>query len=311
MTDNHSASLTKFQDLDSIWNPLDAKSSVSTYRTLLEEAEKLQGGDRCHWIELLSLIARAEGFQKNFTEAHALLDQAEKLLNEKEAAYRVTARIRWLLEKGRLHIYEKTPSQARTFFSEAWTLAFNSGEDYFSVEIAQLMATTEPMKTQQDWIQRAIGIAENSPMPKTKKSLGNLYASLAWKLYDLRQYEKALEVFQKALRHLKANGTPREAFVAQWSIGKVLRTLGKTEEALAIQKVLVSELGLSGAKDGRLYEEVAECLQTLDRTTEAQLYFELAYKELSSDEWVTDNQPVKLKRMKDLGKVKSERHTNK
>src|SRR6185312_882732 len=133
---------------------------------------------------------------------------------------------------------------------------------------------------------------------------GGLYTTLGWKLYDLRQFESSLQAFQKALSNHKVQGTPRETFVAQWSIGKVLRAMGKTEEALSIQKTLLAELGIGGERDGRLYEELAECLQTLRRTTEAQLYFELAYRELSSDEWVTDNQPLKLKRMKDLGKVK-------
>jgi tetratricopeptide (TPR) repeat protein len=183
-------------------------------------------------------------------------------------------------------------------------LSINSAEDYFAVEIAQLLAATEPQKAQQEWISRGIEIAENSPLPKSKRWLGGLYTSLGWKLYDLRQFESSLGAFQKALRHHKAQGTSREAFVAQWSIGKVLRATGKTEEALSIQKALLAELGIGGERDGRLYEELAECLQTLKRTTEAQLYFELAFRELSADEWIRDNQPVKLKRMKDLGKVK-------
>lgn len=296
--------VAKLQDLDSLWNPLDLAGSENALKSLLPEARQLTGKDQGYLIELMTLIAKAQALQQNLTESHALLKEAELLLNNEQTQFRVSAKIRWLLEKGRLHILEKTPSQARGHFAEAWTLAINSGEDFFAVDIAQMMATIEPPKIQQEWILQAIEIAEGSPMQKAKRWLGGLYTTLGWKLYDLRQFEKALETFQTALRQLKAYGTEREVFVAKWSTGKILRSLGKIEEALVIQKALLSELGIGGPRDGRLYEEIAECLQTLKRTSEAQLYFELAYRELSSDEWITDNQPLKLKRIKDLGKVK-------
>jgi tetratricopeptide (TPR) repeat protein len=304
MNESDQTLMTKLQDLDASWNPKDPSVSEAEFRAMLPYATQLEGRGKSLLIELKALLARALGAQNKFGEARASLDEAAALLEQPEAAPGVAAKIRWLMERGRLHILEKTPSQARALFAEAWTLAVNSGEDYFAVEIAQLMAATEPQKAQTEWILRAIQIAETSPLAKTKRWLGSLYTTLGWKQFDVRQYDKALEVFQKAVSHLKAQGTEREAFVARWSIGKVLRALGKTEEALTIQKALLSELGIGGARDGRLYEEMAECLQTLKRTTEAQLYFELAYRELSEDEWVNDNQPLKLKRMKDLGKVK-------
>jgi tetratricopeptide (TPR) repeat protein len=296
--------LKKFRDLDQLWNSTDVRASEAAFQALLPDAQKLTGKNRSFLIHLLSLIGRSEAFLERYTLARASLDEAEKLLGDDQAVYQVSARMRWLIEKGRLHILEKTPSQAPKYFSEAWTLAIHSGEDYFAVEIAQLMAGTEPQKSQLEWVVRAIEIAESSPLQKTKQWLGGLYTSLGWKLYDLRQYEKSLEALQKALRNLKAMGTPREAFVAQWSIGKILRALGRVEEAISIHRALLVELGIGGTHDGRLYEELAECLHTLKHTTEAQLYFELAYRELSNDEWVRDNQPLNLKRLKDLGKVK-------
>jgi hypothetical protein len=106
------------------------------------------------------------------------------------------------------------------------------------------------------------------------------------------------------LLHLKQHGSAQEIFRAKWSTGKILRAMNKTDQALTVLEDLNRELQTSGTHDGRLYEELAECLQTLHRPDEAQPYFDLAYKELSNDQWVTDNQPVKLKRLKDLGKIK-------
>ena len=296
--------LTDLDNLDALWNPLEAVQSEAAFRARLPLAESREGNERYHLLLLLTWIGRAEAHQGKFQEARVTLEKVEEFLDEAEATYPVSLKIRWLLERGRLYVLDKTPAQARVLFSEGWTLALNSGEDSLAIEIAQMMAVNEPQKVQQEWINRAIEIAENSPAQKSKQWLGRLYTTLGWKLFDLRQYDKSLEAFQKALRNLKAQGIEREAFVAQWSIGKVLRAQGKTEEALTIQKTLLSELGIGGRRDGRLYEELAECLQTLRRTTEAQLYFELAYRELSADEWISDNQPLRLKRMKDLGKTK-------
>jgi tetratricopeptide (TPR) repeat protein len=293
-------------DFDLLWNPLNLPASEAALRARFLATSNQPDSDRSSNIEILSLIARAESAQSRLSEAKATLQQAQRLLAE-ETPLRISAKIRWLLESGRISILDKTPSQARIAFSEAFTLATNSGEDYLAVEVAQMIATVEPQKTQQEWILRAISIAEVSPQMEAKRWLGSLYTSLGWKLYDLRQYEKSLETFQKSLSHLKIHGSDREIFLAKWSAGKVLRTMNRTEEALAIQKSLLSELGIGGAKDGRLFEELAECLHTLKRESEAEIYFDLAYRELSNDEWVTDNQPVKLKRLKDLGKVKNTR----
>jgi tetratricopeptide (TPR) repeat protein len=293
-------------DFDLLWNPLNLPASEAALRARFLATSGQPNSDTSANIEVLSLIARAESAQNRLSEAKATLLQAQNLLAQ-EKPHRISAKIRWLLECGRISILEKTPSQARIAFSEAFTLASNSGEDYLAVEVAQMIATVEPQKTQQEWIMRAIGIAEISPQMEAKRWLGSLYTSLGWKLYDLRQFEKSLETFQKSLSHLKVHGSVREIFLAKWSAGKVLRTMNRTEEALAIQKGLLSELGIGGAKDGRLFEELAECLHTFKRESEAEIYFDLAYRELSNDEWVTDNQPVKLKRLKDMGKVKNTR----
>lgn len=295
---------TQFQDLDRLWNVSDPRASEEAYRRLLPQAEQLAGQDRSYLIELHSLIGRAVAAQGKYTEARSALAMADKILQEQQAAYRVSAKIRWLLETGRLCILEKIPSQARPCFVEAWTLAIHSGEDSFAVEVALMMAAIEPQKLQQEWVAKAIRLAEKSPQANAKRWLGTLYSAMGWRFYDARQYDASLEIFQKALSHLNLHGEKREIFVAKWSIGKLLRSMGKLEEALLIQQALLAELGIGGPRDGGLYEELAECLQSLKRFAEAQPYFELAYRELSQDMWVTDNRPAKLRRLKDLGKVK-------
>jgi tetratricopeptide (TPR) repeat protein len=293
----------RLEELDARFDPLDAAASEHELLALLPEAKEKDADPRI-LIQLHSLISRAEAHLGKHPQARASLAHAEALLKESQEAVPAAVRIRFLIEEGRLHVLEKTPSRARRPFAEAWTLATGSGQDYLAVEVAQLLAATEPQKSQQEWITQAIEIAARSADPRAKLWLGGLYASLGWKLFDLRQFDRALETFQESLRRARESGTPRDSFVAQWSIGKVFRAQGRTEEALGVQKALLAELGIGGVRDGRLYEEVAECLQTLRQPDEARLYFELAYRELSSDAWAADNRPVDLKRLKAFGKVK-------
>lgn len=289
------------QDLDLYWNPLDPASSETALRALLPDARLLTGRDRCSLIELLTQIARAEGAQKKMPEAALTLAEAEKILAE-PCEYNVSAKLRWLIESARLYVLNRTPSQARALLSQAWVLAVNAGEDYFTIDIAQMMAAIESPKAQHEWVLKAIQIAENSRQEKSKRWLGELYSALAWKLCDLRQFDKSFESMQKALHHFRVRGSDPEIFQVRWSIGKILRQMGRFEEALQIQQELLVELG--SRPHGRLFEELAENLHALHRTEAADKYFSLAYEQLSADQWVSDNQPVKLKRLKTLGKVR-------
>jgi len=293
------------QDLDLHWKSGDPAASETIYRSMLFEARQPpeKEGQRSQEIELLSLIGRSLAAQQKMEEALVCLEEAEKLLNEKNSGHKVSAQIRWLIERGRLYIQQNTPARSRPLFSQAWVLAVNSGEDFFTVDIARMMAVIEPQKAQEEWILKGIQIAEQSPQEKPKRWLGSLYSTYAWKLYDLRQYERAHETLQRSLSHFRKFGTEREIFVARWSVGRVLRQMNRTEDALTIHRALHAELGDTKSPDGRLYEELAECLHALKKSDEAQMYFELAFKELSKEQWVADSQPLKLKRLKTMGKV--------
>lgn len=298
--------LTVF-DLDAVWTPADPAGAEAVYRSRLAECRALPEKDLSHEIELLTMLARAEAGQKKTKEALVSLEEAEKLLAEGQGGYKVAAQIRYLVERGRLFIEESTPSRARPLFSQAWILAVNSGEDSFTVEIARLMAVIEPMKSQEEWLLKAIQIAEQSPQDKARRWLGGLYAALAWKVYDLRQFERALEAHQRSLSHFRQRGSEHEVFVARWSVGRVLRQLGRVDEALVIQRSLLAEIGKEKATAGRLYEELAECLLAVKKLEEAQGYFAMAHEELSKGDWVPDGQPLQIKRLKTLGKVETPR----
>jgi tetratricopeptide (TPR) repeat protein len=293
-----------FTDFDAL---SDYDRPEETERRLLELAQIAKAAtprDPSYCIEVLAQIARMQGLQNKLPEAKNTLKESEEFLIEAEDTCRAAAKIRYFLENGRLCILDKTPSQARPLFIEAWTLANNSGEDFLAIDAAQMLAAIEPQKLQKEWILKAMAIAEASPQSRAKQTQGALYSTLGWTQFDVRQYEGALEFFKKALSFIKAHGTPRKVITAKWAVAKTLRSLNRIEEALELQKDLLAELARINVADGLVYEELAECLQSLKKTSEAQVYFDLAYNELKKDTWLSDNKPERLKRLKSLGKVK-------
>jgi tetratricopeptide (TPR) repeat protein len=294
----------RLPDLESLWDFENVAESEKRFQTRLIELGQNPTHDCSEMIEALTQLARAQSLQGDLLASRQTLKRAEDLLSASEATYRVTAKIRYLLELGRVYVLEKTPSQARPQFAQAWTLASNSGEDFYAIDAAQMLASVEPQKLKKDWTLKALELAQSSPQPRAKQTQGTLYTPLGWIQYDVRNFEEALTYFRKASSFIQAEVQPRKAIVVKWAVAKTLRALNLVEEALDIQKDLLAELDRLHFKDGYVYEELAECLQSLKRAGEAQIYFDMAYRELSQNEWLTDNSPARLKRLKELGKVK-------
>jgi tetratricopeptide (TPR) repeat protein len=284
-------------DFDSLWDYDRPAETEMKFRELLPAAQ----GDQSYHVQLLTQIARAEGLQRKFDEAHETLNQAESLLTDDLTR----ARIRYLLERGRVCNSAGYPDKAKPFFQQAYDLAVASGEDPYAVDAAHMIAIVEPPEHQLEWNLRAIELAEKSSDPRARKWLGSLLNNLGWTYHDGGQYETALDTFQKALKWREEQGDAETTRIARWCVARALRSLKRIEEAHTTQAALVKEYDEAGEKSGYVYEELAECLHALGRTDEAQPYFALAYTELLKDTWLEKNEAPRLQRLKALGKVEA------
>lgn len=284
-------------DFDTLWDYNRPGETEMKFRELLPAARAT--GDPSYHAQLLTQIARAEGLQRKFDEAHQTLDEAEKLLTEDLKR----ARIRYLLERGRTHNSSGQPEKARPLFQQAYELALAEGEDFYTVDAAHMLAIVEPPEQQLAWNLRAIELAEKSEDPRARRWLASLLNNLGWTYHDSGQYETALDTFQKALKWRIEQGDTETTRIARWCVGRALRSLKRIQEAHAIQAALLSEYEEAGEKSGYVYEELAECLHAQGQTAEAEPYFKLAYEELSKDAWLVNNEAERLERLKALGRV--------
>lgn len=290
-------------DFDARWNYDDPAASERLFRELLPLAE--QRGVAAYRAELLTQIARAAGLQRKFAEAHVTLDEAQRLIGSVPAGADPAierARVRCLLERGRALNTAGQPEPARALFAEAWELARARGEDGFAVDAAHMLAIVASADGQIEWNERALDLAARSDQPRARQWLGSLYNNLGWSYHDLGRYQDALVMFERALRQRQDRGEAGPIRIARWCVARAKRSLGRVEEALATQQLLLDELERAGASDGYVHEELGECLLALGRIDEARPHFARAYAELSADQWLAESEPERIERLRRLGR---------
>ena len=281
-------------DFDHLWNYNDPAGTEEKFRALVPQAEA--GDDRSYHAQLLTQIARTYSLQRQFDKAHQTLDHVETMLTDDLE----TARIRYLLERGRTFNSSKHPHQARPLFLEAWERAKTAHEDFYAVDAAHMLGIVETGAAALDWNLQAIAYAEQSDSSRARGWLGSLYNNTGWTYHDLGEYEKALDLFERAVILRQEQGNPDKLRIARWCVGRCLRSLGRNDEALEIQLALLKESEQTGEPDAYTHEELGELYLLAGETEKARPHFAAAYADLSQDPWLTENEPARIARLKEL-----------
>ncbi|MCC7358963.1 MAG: tetratricopeptide repeat protein [Anaerolineales bacterium] len=280
-------------DIDKLWNYDEPAASEQRFRDQLPAVEP---GGVTH-IALLTQVARAQGLQRQFEAAHATLDEAQQRLTDGMTV----ARLRYLLERGRVYNSARQAEQAAPLFRAAWELATTSAQDFYAVDAAHMLGICEPPAQQIEWNERALALAEISGDPRARGWAGSLYNNLGWTYHDQGDFARALDLFERGAAFRQEQGQTPQWRMARWCVARCLRSLGRTAEALEQQQRLHEEHGRAGTRDGFVAEELGECLLALGRGDEARPYFRQAYIELAQDPWLQEGEPARLERLKALG----------
>ncbi|NWF70858.1 MAG: tetratricopeptide repeat protein [Chloroflexi bacterium] len=280
-------------DFDTLWDYTKPAETEQRFRQLLETAA--QSPDPAYHLQLLTQIARAQGLQGCYDDAHLTLDSIEDKLHQARLV-----EIRYLLERGRVFNSSGQPEKAQPLFQQAWELASAEHEDFYAIDAAHMLAIIAPPEEQRVWNLKALALAEASRDVRAQKWRAALYNNLGWSYHEHGFYDKALTMFEKALEWRLAHGQEREIRIARWCVARALRSLQRCEEALTIQHELLAEHQRAGTHDGYIYEEIGECLLLLKRAAEAPPYFARAYDYLSQDGWLAAHETPRLARLKTL-----------
>jgi tetratricopeptide (TPR) repeat protein len=250
--------------------------------------EALTGASTVDAAILRTQLARALGLQRRVDEAAAELD-AVAATGDLPAE----ARVYLDLERGRLLNSSGRRPESGPHFVAALEEAERAGIDHLAADAAHMLAIVEPGEGGIPWAERALAIAEASADPRARAWIGSVTHNLGWTLHDLGRFAEALRHWQRALEFRVEQGDPELIRVGRWTVARGLRSLGRYEEALAIQQEIDD--------DGYVAEELGELLLALGRPTEARTHFARAYELLSTDDWLAEAEPERLKRLADLG----------
>lgn len=284
-------------DFDTLWDFDDPAATEKAFRQLLAPAFASRNDD--YLLQLLTQLARAEGLQRRFAEAHTTLDQ---VLSDLRPELPV-ARVRYLLERGRVYNSSDQPTRALPLFVEAWHASRAAAVDHLAIDAAHMIAIVDSGDTSQKWNEDALALAESSRDPRARKWGPSLLNNLGWSAFEAGQHARALDLFQRALAGREAEGKAQPIRVARWCVARTLRALKRVSEALQIQQALAAELETARVRDGYVDEEIGENLLLLDRADEARPHFARAWAELSRDPWLVDHEGARLRRIRTLGAV--------
>jgi tetratricopeptide (TPR) repeat protein len=284
-------------DFMTLWEYQDPAASAARFHALLAETQA--SAEPQYQLELLTQLARTHSLQRQFAEAHQLLDEIETRLTDATPR----ARLRALLERGRCFNSAGDKTRARALFEQAWPLGLQLGEDYLAIDAAQMVAITAPLEEQSRWQQLAMALAERSQDEQARGWLPSLYHHQGWTLFELGRLEEARAGQQKCLSWHELHGSPAKAFIARWSLARLSRAQGRHQQAMNELRQLQADMAeIKEPEDGYLFEELGENGLMLDDPS-APEYFARAWFLLSRDGWLQANEGERLARLKHLAKL--------
>jgi tetratricopeptide (TPR) repeat protein len=241
-----------------LWDFDDLDASEGRLREQLDAEESDDGRS-----EVLTQLARVEGLRGDFGRADALADDAA------QRAESDVARARLDLERARIRRSSGDPDAARPLFESAYAAAIEAEQFFMAADAAHMAALVAPGRDGfVEWTNRGIALADTHA--SASYWLGPLLNNLGWEYYGAGDYALALDAFERALAAREREPEKEAAIgIARYAVGKALRALGRTDEAIPLLETAVGWAERSGQPDGWFHEELAEEYAAVGRVDDA------------------------------------------
>ncbi len=276
------------------------------------QAKKLS--DNSTYLQIQSQIALMQACQKKFDQAHETLDQADREL----LALDCIAQVRLLLERGRVFQQEGNIDQAKKYFEKSYQISKLHDLDYHTINAAHMIAIVViSLQEKIIWNELALSLTLQTKDKKAAQWLAPLYNNLGQNYFDMQEYEKSLENYEKALQLFQNDSRYSDSnlIFARWTIGRCIRALGRFGKAIDLQHALLEEMKkIEQSKEygmpsemfflirGWIYEELAVIYDMEHDEYNAKEYVELALTDLEDNEMFVITSPERLERLRDIKK---------
>lgn len=244
-------------DPDALWDFANPAASEQRFR------EALAGATGDGALVLQTQIARTYGLRREFDRARTVLAQVEPRLQgagpEPKARYELELGRTWA--SATHPAGSRTPeamARARGHFESALALSREARLDGLAIDALHMMAFLDTAPADQEkWAREALAVVESSTQPAAKRWEASLRNNLGYALHQQGRLEDALGQFRQAVA-IRERGTNATATrTAHWMVAWTLRTMGRTDEALAIQLRLEKEGDAAGQPDPHVFDELA------------------------------------------------------
>jgi tetratricopeptide (TPR) repeat protein len=237
--------------IDRLWDFSDPRASEERFREAADDDEH-----PAHVRAVMATqLARALGMQARASEAFEVLDaleaEVEAPTEPKRDAAEVRARVS--IERGRILAADaERRAEAIPVLTRAVREAALAGSPFLVLDALHMLALNDAGH-EEEWATEGFDVLAGSRDPRVLRWGVALHNNLGWTKHDAGQAEAALAEFEQAVEAADRYGTAEQQHVARWSVARCLRTLGRTDEALELQR----ELARARPDDPFVQEELA------------------------------------------------------
>jgi tetratricopeptide (TPR) repeat protein len=244
---------------------------------------------------VLTQLARVRGLHGDFDAGERLIEEAEATAGDSQIALAYVE-----LERGRLRRSSGSVKASLPLFESAFGRSLEALHYFIAVDAAHMAALASPDREGiVAWTERGVELAESQVT--ARYWLGPLLNNLGWEYYEAGDFELALDAFQRALTAREANPESRAPIeIARYAVGKTLRALGRSAEALPLLQQATTWAIESGAPDGWFHEELAEEYAAVGRDDEAHEHARLALPLLLEADPAFADDPERSVRLRQL-----------
>lgn len=239
---------------------------------------------------LQTQVARTYGLRRQFDRARAILRELDPNL----ASLGPEANARYHLEWGRslasaahrpADLTAEARSAARDAFVKAFDIAKANRLDDLAIDSLHMIPfaeTHEQVKLARN--EEALRLALASDQAGGRRWEASLRNNIGHSLHGMGRFDEALAMFRAAAELAEKGGNARRIHIAHWMVAWTLRSLGRVDEALAIQLRLERGAAAAGAPDEYVFEELARLYEIKGEATRAAHYKALHAKALAQEQ---------------------------
>lgn len=215
-------------------------------------------------VEMQTQIARTYSLQREFTDAHRILDDVDRALHAVPGDAFPRARTRSLLERGRCHRSAGDADASLPFFHDAEHMAASNGLWRLAIDAVHMIALAA--STPEERIAHNLrGMDLVREHPEEHGWTWALLNNLGEEYLGTGDYRKAIETFSSLAEYQQERSGQADMYTLK-DLAKAHRLNGDSHYSVRTMRAIMDELEARGTSDEWIREELDAALGAAAKT---------------------------------------------